>query len=77
MSVRLRSTLFATGAVPVALLLGVLGSGTARADSDQEFAKSLSNPSLWPGMGHNLGLQRHSDLRDINTHNVANLQMTW
>jgi PQQ-dependent dehydrogenase (methanol/ethanol family) len=65
------------GIALVALLAGGWMVGAARADSDAEFADALKNPNLWPGMGHNLSLQRHSDLKDINTHNVANLQMAW
>jgi PQQ-dependent dehydrogenase (methanol/ethanol family) len=60
-----------------ALVFASIDAGAARADSDSEFAASLKDPNLWPGMGHNLALQRHSDLKDINKKNVANLQMAW
>jgi lanthanide-dependent methanol dehydrogenase len=49
----------------------------ARAVSDSEIATASKNPDLWPAMGQNLALNRHSDLKDINTGNVANLEMMW
>ncbi|WP_374305611.1 hypothetical protein [Methylocella sp.] len=49
----------------------------AQAGSDEEFAKNVKNPDLWPGMGRTLGLQRHSDLKDINKENVGRLQLAW
>ncbi|HTO67282.1 MAG TPA: methanol/ethanol family PQQ-dependent dehydrogenase [Bradyrhizobium sp.] len=49
----------------------------ARAGSDSEIAAASKNPDLWPGMGQNLALNRHSDLAQINADNVNKLQMMW
>jgi lanthanide-dependent methanol dehydrogenase len=51
--------------------------GAAWAGSDEEIIKNSKNPDLWPDMAQNLGLQRHSDLKDINKEKVGNLQLAW
>jgi lanthanide-dependent methanol dehydrogenase len=59
----------------VGVLCGI--SGGARAGSDNEIATASKNPDLWPGMGQNLALNRHSDLSQINADNVNKLQLMW
>jgi hypothetical protein len=45
--------------------------GTAR------FAAASNDPNLWPGIGQNLALIRHSDLSMINGDNVNKLPLMW
>ena len=52
-------------------------AASAQAGSDSEFAAAYKNPDLWPGMGHDLGLNRHSDLSQINMGNIDKLQGVW
>jgi lanthanide-dependent methanol dehydrogenase len=57
---------------------GICGRTVAAlAGSDSEIAVASKNPDLWPGMGQNLALNRHSDLGQINTDNVGKLQLMW
>ena len=51
------------------LAMASLSAVGARAGSDEEIVQNSKNPDLWPGMGQNLGLQRHSDLKDLNKDN--------
>ena len=77
MKLATKRTLF----VPTAMLMavGMLCGMTvgARAGSDSEIATASKNPDLWPGMGQNLALNRHSDLSQINADNVDKLQLIW
>jgi PQQ-dependent dehydrogenase (methanol/ethanol family) len=58
------------------LLVAMLGlSGQAWANSEVE--KRAANPNEWGAPGRDNKLTRHSDLADINTGNVAKLQMAW
>ena len=45
--------------------------------ANEEIIKRSQNHNLWAAPGQNLALQRHSQLKDINTGNVKNLQMIW
>ena len=45
--------------------------------SDKEVLNNVKNEDLWPAMGRNLGLQRHSDLKAISTKNIGQMQMVW
>ena len=60
-----------------ALALVAASPCLALAGSDSEFAKTLKDPNLWPGMGHDFGLKRHSDLKDIDKANIGQMQMVW
>ncbi|MFZ0552423.1 MAG: PQQ-dependent dehydrogenase, methanol/ethanol family [Steroidobacteraceae bacterium] len=65
---------------PAAILLAAslaCGTAVAQMGSDAEEAQNSANPDLWPSMGQNLGLDRHSALTQINTSNVSNLEMAW
>jgi lanthanide-dependent methanol dehydrogenase len=70
------STRWLLGAATATALVAAV-SPLARAGSDEETLKRIQDPSLWPAMGQNFGLDRHSDLREINKRNVASLQMQW
>jgi PQQ enzyme repeat len=57
---------------------GICGTTfAALAGSDSEIAAASKNPDLWPGMGQNLALNRHSDLKQIDTDTVSKLQLIW
>ena len=64
---------------PAAILLAAgLACGTALAQgSDAEEMHNSANPHLWPSMGQNLALDRHSELTQINPSNVKHLEMIW
>ena len=65
---------------PAAILLAAgLACGTAFAQmgSDAEEMHASANPNLWPSMGQNLWLDRHSALTQITPSNVKHLQMIW
>ncbi|TXG78514.1 MAG: PQQ-dependent dehydrogenase, methanol/ethanol family [Thermomicrobiales bacterium] len=47
------------------------------ASANQEIHERSKNHNNWAAPGSNLALQRHSQLKDINTGNVKNLQMMW
>ena len=71
-------------AAPASILLaaGIVACGAASvaqagSGSDAQIMKMSANPDLWPAMGQNFSLDRHSDLSQINTHNVEHLQMAW
>lgn len=71
-------------AAPASILLaaGIVACGAASvaqagSGSDAQIMKMSANPDLWPAMGQNFALDRHSDLSQINTHNVQHLQMAW
>ena len=51
-------------------------AGTPSA-SDKEVLSNIKNEELWPAMGRNLGLNRHSDLKAITTKNIGQMQMVW
>jgi PQQ-dependent dehydrogenase (methanol/ethanol family) len=66
--------------MPAAILLAAgLACGTAFAQmgSDAEEMHASANPNLWPSMGQNLWLDRHSALTQINPSNVKHLEMIW
>ena len=73
---KLRKSLLSQAALVAVLALGCTAS-VAWAGSDEEIVKNSKNPNLWPGMGQNLALQRHSDLKGINKETVSNLQLAW
>jgi lanthanide-dependent methanol dehydrogenase len=65
---------------PAAILLAAgLACGTAFAQmgSDAEELHASANPDLWPSMGQNFQLDRHSALAQITPSNVKHLQMIW
>jgi PQQ-dependent dehydrogenase (methanol/ethanol family) len=65
---------------PAAILLAAgLACGTAFAQmgSDAEEMHASANPNLWPSMGQNLWLDRHSALTQITPSNVKHLEMIW
>ena len=57
----------------VALMMGL--SGQAIAGSDEEQLARMKDPDQWPAPGRDFSLTRHSDLKEINTHNVNKLQL--
>ncbi len=65
---------------PAAILMAAgLACGTAFAQmgSDAEEMHASANPDLWPSMGQNFGLDRHSALAQISPSNVKHLEMIW
>jgi PQQ-dependent dehydrogenase (methanol/ethanol family) len=65
---------------PAAILLAAgLACGTAFAQmgSDAEELHASANPDLWPSMGQNFQLDRHSALAQITPSNVKHLEMIW
>jgi PQQ-dependent dehydrogenase (methanol/ethanol family) len=65
---------------PAAILLAAgLACGTAFAQmgSDAEQLHASANPDLWPSVGQNFGLDRHSALAQITPSNVKHLEMIW
>jgi len=50
---------------------------SASASANKEIHERSKNHSNWAAPGANLALHRHSQLKDINTGNVKNLQMMW
>jgi len=65
---------------PAAFLLAAgLACGTAFAQmgSDAEELHNSANADLWPSMGQNFQLDRHSALRQITPANVKHLEMIW
>jgi lanthanide-dependent methanol dehydrogenase len=65
---------------PAAMLLAAgLACGTAFAQmgSDAQELQNSANPDLWPSMGQNFELDRHSALTQINPSNVGHLEMIW
>lgn len=66
----LRAVYAAVGAVA---LFGVASSAFA----NEEIIKRSKDHNMWAAPGQNLALHRHSQLKDINTGNVKNLQMIW
>jgi PQQ-dependent dehydrogenase (methanol/ethanol family) len=61
------------------LLAAGMACGTALAQdgSDAEMAQASANPALWPGMGQNFALDRHSALKQITPANASHLEMVW
>ena len=57
----------------MAALIGLAGPGMA----NEEIEKRAKDPNTWPAPGRDNKLTRHSPLKDINTDNVAKLQMVW
>jgi PQQ-dependent dehydrogenase (methanol/ethanol family) len=51
--------------------------GAAMAASDSEQMQRFSDPNQWGAPAGNLNLTRYSTLKDINTGNVKDLQMSW
>jgi lanthanide-dependent methanol dehydrogenase len=65
---------------PAAILLAAgLACGTAFAQmgSDAEELQNSANSDLWPSMGQNFALDRHSALTQITPSNVKHLEMIW
>jgi len=65
---------------PAAILLAAglaCGTAFAQAGSDSEELQNSANPDLWPSMGQNFELDRHSALTQINPSNVSHLEMIW
>jgi lanthanide-dependent methanol dehydrogenase len=66
---------------PAAILFAAglaCGAGSiAQAGTDDWNVEASKNANLWPSVGQNLALQRHSNLSQINTDNVSHLQMAW
>jgi PQQ-dependent dehydrogenase (methanol/ethanol family) len=52
-------------------------AGAAWAGSDAEVTTASKDAALWPSAGRNLALNRHSDLKQITTANVSQLQTAW
>jgi PQQ-dependent dehydrogenase (methanol/ethanol family) len=51
--------------------------GAAMAASDSEQMQRFTDPNQWGAPAGNLNLTRYSTLKDINTGNVKDLQMSW
>jgi len=51
--------------------------GAAMAASDAEQFQRFQDPNQWGAPAGNLNQTRYSPLKDINTGNVKDLQMTW
>jgi len=66
----LKAMFAALGAVA---LLGIAGQASA----NEEIIKRSKDHNMWAAPGQNLGLHRHSKLKDINTKTVKDLQMIW
>lgn len=65
---------------PAAIILAAgLACGTAFAQmgSDAEGMHASANPNLWPSVGQNFWLDRHSALTQITPSNVKHLQLIW
>jgi lanthanide-dependent methanol dehydrogenase len=65
---------------PAAILLAAgLACGTAFAQmgTDAEGMHASANPNLWPSVGQNFWLDRHSALTQITPANVKHLEMIW
>src|SRR6202049_407004 len=59
----------------VAALVATCGAAMAASDSEQ--MQRFSDPNQWGAPAGNLNLTRFSTLKDINTGNVKDLQMSW
>jgi lanthanide-dependent methanol dehydrogenase len=59
----------------VAALVAICGAAMAGTDSEQ--MQRFSDPNQWGAPAGNLNLTRYSTLKDINTGNVKELQMSW
>jgi len=59
----------------IAVMMGM--SGQAMAGSDEEQLARMKDPDQWPAPGRDFSLTRHSDLAEINTKNIAKLQLVW
>jgi lanthanide-dependent methanol dehydrogenase len=59
---------------PAAILLV---AGIACAATSVALAQESENPDLWPSMGQNYALDRHSALTQITPSNASHLQMIW
>jgi PQQ-dependent dehydrogenase (methanol/ethanol family) len=59
----------------VAALVAICGAAMAATDSEQ--MQRFSDPNQWGAPAGNLNLTRYSTLKDINTGNVKELQMSW
>ena len=60
-------------ALSAVALIGIAGQASA----NEEIIKRSQDPNMWAAPGQNMALQRHSNLKDINTANVKKLQMIW
>ena len=70
---RSRRSLWLTGGILAAVVVGFSGAGLA----NDEIEKRAKDPNQWPAPGRDNKLTRHSPLKDINTDNVGKLQMIW
>ena len=61
----------------MAAILLAPASAMAEMSASAEIDKRAEDPNLWPAPGRDNQLTRHSPLADINTGNVAKLQMAW
>lgn len=59
------------------LAVSLVCSSALAMTGSEHIAKMASNPNLWPAPGRDLSLTRYSPLEQINTDNVAHLQMIW
>jgi PQQ-dependent dehydrogenase (methanol/ethanol family) len=59
----------------VAALVAICGAAIAATDSEQ--MQRFTDPNQWGAPAGNLNLTRYSTLKDINTGNVKELQMSW
>ena len=55
----------------------VVAAGMACGAASIAQAQEPSNNNLWPSMGQNYALDRHSDLTQITPENASHLQMIW
>ena len=60
-------------ALSAVALIGIAGQAMA----NEEIIKRSKDHNMWAAPGQNLAMHRHSQLKDINTKNVKNLQMIW
>ncbi len=60
----------------VAMMMAFSGQAMA-VDTDAEQLERMKDPDQWPAPGRDFALTRHSELKDISTDNVNNLQMIW
>ena len=55
----------------------LLAAGMACGAASPAQAQEPMSPDLWPSMGHNYALNRHSPLTQINPSNADKLEMIW
>ena len=72
----IRSSVLLLSGLLLAATVGMPNLAVAETASE-EIDKRAKNPDWWPAPGRDNKLTRHSPLKDINTDNVAKLQMAW